>query len=377
MEGELRKILELLEAEIDLEHCQSVQERYAATMAWESTAPPLVVQAPFGEVFRLPPPWNRFRRYSYKEAFSNPAAMMQNMLLDRVVPGVLLRDDNPLAIRNDHGTIQVASVIGGSWKMFRDDYPWVGPLKSAKEIEKLLEDGLPERLTERGVVSKSLRTLEFYNEILEEYPVCRKAIQISLPDLQGPLDTAEQLWGSGIYLAFYDGEELMNRLLMMAAQVMLKLEAIYRPYTTDNRGGECVTQHGYMVPGRLLIRDDSAINISSGQYREFIRPYDAFVLERVSGGSIHFCGDGGHLVDAMLDIPGLRGLDFGQPWKLDIGEVYRKCREHKKVLTNLMPARETLVNGKAREEFPEGCVFVYHTCDHQDAAEVVKRYREN
>ena len=36
---------------------------------------------------------------------------------------ILERDDNPLAIRNDHGTIQVASLLGGDWGRHENDPP--------------------------------------------------------------------------------------------------------------------------------------------------------------------------------------------------------------------------------------------------------------
>lgn len=54
-EPELDRLLSLIDAQVDLDHC--------------------------------------------REAFDRPEAMLQNMLLDRVLPGLLLKDDNPLAIR--------------------------------------------------------------------------------------------------------------------------------------------------------------------------------------------------------------------------------------------------------------------------------------
>ena len=51
-----------------------------------------------------------------------------------------------------------------------------------------------------------------------------------------------------------------------------------------------------MIPGRFLIRGDTAIMFSPDGYAEFIRPYDESLLASMGGGAIHFCGDGQHLV---------------------------------------------------------------------------------
>jgi len=121
--------------------------------------------------------------------------MLQNMLLDRIVPAVILRDDNPMAIRNGHGTIQIASLLGGSWYMNDDNYPWVKSLGSIQTIRALLNENRDIDWT-GGVIPQSTQTLEFFHDKLSLYPQCEQAIQISLPDLQGPMDTADILWGT-------------------------------------------------------------------------------------------------------------------------------------------------------------------------------------
>lgn len=106
IEKQLEKLLQQVEEKIDMEHVAEVDQRYLKTLKYEDVdRPPLVVQPPFPERMELPPPWDEYSIYSYREAFENPAAMLQNMLLSRVVPGILIRDDSPLAVRNDHGTI--------------------------------------------------------------------------------------------------------------------------------------------------------------------------------------------------------------------------------------------------------------------------------
>lgn len=371
---QLTDLLELIEAQIDLEHCREVDERYRAALSCEEVdRPPLVCQRESGTRWQLPEPWNRFRHYTYREAFDDPCAMMQKMLLDRVVPGLILNDDNPLAIRNDHGTIQIASLIGGAWEMHGDNYPWVKSLGSTDAIRELVEadraidwDG--------GVLPQSFRTLEFYNEMLSQYPRCKVAIQVSLPDLQGPVDTADILWGSEIFLMMLQEPELVMALMDKIVRTMLAVAERYRGLAQDHLDPVANTQHGYNIPGRFMIRDDSAIMVSPDTYRDVIAPFDARLLEDVGSGTIHFCGNGQHLVEAMLEIPGLRGLDFGQAELMDIKLIYDLARPQGVALTRLIPSRAALVSGEAAREFPTGCAFVYTTGDIEDAAEVVRMY---
>ena len=376
-EEQLRRLLETVEGHIDLGHCRRVDKRYRRALGHEQVDwPPLVAQSEFGRRWALPKPWNQFEYYTYREAFHDPKAMLQNQLLGRVVPGLILKDDNPLAIRNDHGTIQIASLLGGSWYMHENDYPWVECLDSAQAVRDLAES---EQTIdwEKGVIGPSTQTLEFYRETLSHYPQCQEAIQISLPDLQGPIDTAEMLWGSDLLLALLDDPELACKLMDKIVRTMLTVSEYYRKFAHDRLEPFANTQHGYNIPGRLLIRNDSSILVSPETYRQVIAPQDSTLLEGVGSGSIHFCGNGEHLIEAMLEIPHLRGLDCGQPEMMDTERIYALCQERKVAITNLMPAREDLMSGQALRSFPTGVVHVYVTEDIEDAREVVSSYQRS
>jgi len=373
-EQELDRLLGLIDQHVDLEHCRKVDERYRLTLDCKDVdRPPLVVQVGLGPGIGLPAPWDEFRHYGYREAFDSPVKMLQNMLLNRVVPGVFLKDDSPLAVRNDHGTIQIASVLGGRWAQHEENYPWIERFPSREPLERIAASQGVDLAA--GVVPQSVETLRFYGDKLAEYSVCREAIQVSLPDLQGPLDTAELLWGSEIYYAFYDGQDLLARLLTKIVDTMLVVSEHFRGHTADRLDPTANTQHGYMIPGRLLIRDDSAIMLSPEMYAEFVQPHDARLLQGVGKGAVHFCGNGQHLIDDLLEVPGLLGVDLGQPELMDVQTIYSTCRERGVVLTNICPSREDLVGGKALRDFPTGCVLAYAADDLADAAEVVNAYQ--
>lgn len=376
IESELNRLLELIARQVDLEHCQEADERYRRALAYEEVDhPPLVIQSSLDSAMTMPAPWGEFRHYSYRQIFDSPAAMMQNMLLERVVPGLLLKDDSPLALRNDHGNLLVASALGVTWQQHEDDHPWAKPVGSPELLEAIAAVA-PGVNIQAGLLGKTRETLQFYQHKLSEHPPCQQAIQISMPDLQGPFDTAEQLWGSDIYLAFFDRAELLEQLFSTIDDTTVALAEAFRPYASDRLDPVATTQHGYMIPGRFMVRNDSSIMLSAEMYAEFARGHDAHILCKVGGGCLHFCGDGQHLIEPMLEILDLRGLDFGESWLMDLATIYAQCRERGVAITSARAPREDLVSGKSRQQFPTGVVFVYWATDLEDAKAVVRQYKE-
>jgi hypothetical protein len=376
-EHELNQLLELIEARIDWERCLENDQRYLRSLAYETVdRPPLVVQPEFGHALNLPEPWCKFHRYSYREGFDDPAAMLQNMLLGRVVPTLVVDDDGPLAIRNDHGTIQVASAVGGNWKLHDDNFPWNEHFDTLEPIEAIANATGPVDLN-AGVLPRSFATLRYYREKLAQFPLCAKAIQVSLPDLQGPFDNAEFLWGSSIYYAFGDCPELLCKLLSRLVDVTLQLHDAYKPFTYDRLDPTANTQHGYVMPGRLLLRDDSCLILSPRVYAEMVQPHDVRLLREVGLGGIHFCGNGQHMVETMSAPDVVKCLDFGQFYMMDGPLTYEVCRAHQTALLRVTPPREDLVSGKARRDYPTGVVMVYSTDNVDDARAVVQAYKSH
>ena len=373
-ERQLDELLARIADHIDLGHLGRVDGRYRDAFAFRDLdRPPLVVLTAFASQWTLPSPWDGYARYPYGDAFENPVAMMQNALLDRVVPGLILHDDSPLSIRSDHGTIQIASRLGGRWRRLGNDYPWVEPVGDLERLRQIAR-GLTQTDHVAAVGDRSVDTLKFFAHKLRTHPPCDTAIQVSLPDLQGPIDTAEQLRGSDLFLDICDDPDLVSELLARIVGAMLEAADHYRLFATDRLEPVANTQHGYVIPGRLMIRNDSAILLSPQMYIDHVREHDARLLREIGGGTIHFCGDGRHLVEPMLQIDDVLGFDLGQPHMMDSREIYRMCRPRQVVLTHLQPARDDLIAGRAQEYYPTGVVMVYNTTDIADGQQVVEAY---
>ncbi|MGE5557212.1 MAG: hypothetical protein ACM3WV_01230 [Bacillota bacterium] len=69
----------------------------------------------------------------------------------------------------------------------------------------------------------------------------------------------------------------------------------------------------------MVLRDDTAINLSEELYLEYVKPYDEKILDEFGGGCIHFRGHGRQWLAEMMKSKGLYGINFGQPPQLKFG----------------------------------------------------------
>ena len=75
--------------------------------------------------------------------------------------------------------------------------------------------------------------------------------------------------------------------------------------------------------GTILLRSDSAMNLSPELYREFSLPYDKRLLDTFGGGAIHFCGRGDHYIPDLCSLEGVYGINMSQPECNDMEVIYR------------------------------------------------------
>jgi len=124
---QLKRLLDYLEGRIDLEHCAAVAQKYRRALSYGPLdRPPLVISCVESVA--------GFEPFGYAESYDEPAKMMFNQLLSRVAMGVELGDDSPLAIRSDHGIIQVGALLGGKWCITGDNYPWMGHCDNREQL---------------------------------------------------------------------------------------------------------------------------------------------------------------------------------------------------------------------------------------------------
>jgi len=350
----VRQLLDYLESRIDLDHVAASAARQKAALNYEPVDRlPLVCYLPYEGA--------EFTPYPIPEAFYDPAKMMVNELLTgftSIYHAVDFKDDAPYCLRPNVGVTIIASMLGASIRVLEESPPWVEPFEDSDAIREIIESPLPDFSC--GLAPRVLEQYAYYRDVLDDYPACRQTFQLTLPDLQGPFDTAELLWGTGIFLAFYDEPELLTALLERITDVMLLAQRRFSQQTSESLGAGCQYQHGVGIKGAILLRCDTTLLIAPQQYREMVRPHDVRLGEELGSVAIHFCGDGSHVVDEMLAIPSLTCLDFGQSYMNDVDDIYQKAAGRQIALARVTLPDPPITAQQMSTQLPTGAVLVHH-----------------
>jgi hypothetical protein len=199
-------------------------------------------------------------------------------------------------------------------------------------------------------------------------------IKLVLPDLQGPLDTVELLRGSEVFVEMYTDPDMVQSALQAAATAQVGFARHLAPYLNDGPEGAS-HQHGVLVRGNILVRDDSSILIAPEMYREQVALHDEFVLNEMGGGGIHCCGSIDRHAEAFLSLSSVQCLDLGQPEMNDLDGIYRLAEERRTALIRLSVQEEELTSGRVLDRFPTGVSLLYGAASLQDSRRVVSQYK--
>jgi hypothetical protein len=200
-----------------------------------------------------------------------------------------------------------------------DTLPTTRCLGDTDKIRALVERGVPPLRTSLG--EKTFAFGEIWAELSRRYPNVHRYVAMYHPDLQGPLDIAELLWGSEMFYAMYDEPELVHAFLSLITDTYT---AFMERWNKTFPPREDMNAHWNLYfRGAILIRNDSAMNLSPELYDEFSVPYDQRLLSHFGGGAIHFCGRGDHYIESLAALDGLYGFNMSQPQYNDMEKIYR------------------------------------------------------
>ncbi|MFC1452118.1 hypothetical protein ACFLSJ_02085 [Verrucomicrobiota bacterium] len=229
----------------------------------------------------------------------------------------------PLSVRANYGTAILPSLFGAElFVMDRetDTLPTTWPLPGGEEgIRACIDRGIPD--ARAGLGGKVLDTTAYYLDLMRSYPRVRRYVHVYHPDVQGPMDVCEMLWGSSLFLALIETPELVKTLLELVtgayADFMREWMALVPP------AGDYAVHWSIMHKGCIMLRDDSAMNLSPSMFEEFIRPFDQRLLTEFGGGAIHFCGRGEHYIPHLGVMEDLHAINLSQPECNDMETIFR------------------------------------------------------
>lgn len=370
MNPEIERLLDHLVETLDPGRQAEIEDLHRRALTWEPVERlPLVLSYPLPEDAV-------FKPYPHSQIFDDPEKMLYNELVHawdtRIAYHDQLGDDLSCTIRCNFGCVVIASLFGGHIEQVGDNPPWIRPFETLKELERAL-DRSPLDFSQ-GWCPRVIDMYQFYQRILADYPELQKLIKLVLPDLQGPIDTAELLRGSAFYMDLYDHPDLVKQALKAISTAQVGFARYLAPYLSDGPQGFS-HQHGFMIRGNILIRDDSSIMISPEMYREQVAPHDEFVLHKLGGGGIHCCGRVDHVVEEFLALPSTSCLDLGDPQMNDLDTIYAVARERRIPLIRIQVDEEELLSGQVMERFPTGVSLLHRARSFEDAQRIMSEYR--
>jgi len=280
-----------------------------------------------GDVFspcrsRRIPPAIQWPAVRINEALEN----YQKMLLQQLAGcSTALTDGNGqlLSVRCNYGSSILPSLFGVKLFIMDDEYnclPTSEPIKDgAAGIRRLIDQGIPD-LT-GGFGARVFEMGQYFLDALSGYPKMTKYVHIFHPDMQGPMDICEVIWGSGLFLDIVDQPDLVKEFLDLITQTYIAFRKRWTklfPETTDR---SC---HWAMLhQGHIMLRDDSAMNFSPDMFAEFIAPYNQRLYREFGGGGDHFCGRGDHYIDQLTALDGLHAVNLSQPEYNDMETIFK------------------------------------------------------
>jgi hypothetical protein len=186
-------------------------------------------------------------------------------------------------------------------------------------MRRLLDQPPPD--PRAGLGTRTLEMGRRFTETLRRYPRLGRYVHVYHPDLQGPIDVCEVLWGSSLFLDVWDHPALVHAALDRITETYTRFLAAWAEGVPFR--GETAVHWSFLHRGRIMLRDDSAMNFSPAMYEEFIRPHDQRLLRACGGGAMHFCGRGDHYIARAAAMEGLHAVNLSQPECNDMETIFR------------------------------------------------------
>lgn len=214
-----------------------------------------------------------------------------------------LPGDNVPAFFPDMTPMMVPGAFGGREVVGEKGNVWLEPVvKEPEDVERL---EVPEFAVRR--IGEGFKRYEMITESADG------EVYLRPPDLQGPLSTASLLWQQDRFLmAMYDAPEAVHRLLEIVTDFLIGL--IH--YTRNTYEHVVDPFWPFIVMPTSVgcsITEDLLPLLPPDLYREFGLPCTKRMAEEFGGIYIHCCGRWEQHMDAVLEIPGLKGMDVAYP----------------------------------------------------------------
>ena len=189
----------------------------------------------------------------------------------------------------------------------------------------------------------------------------------------------ELVGATNTYLSLYESPEMVRKAVDFAFDLNVKIHRTFFDIVPDLDGGTC----GYVlpwIPGQILCESVDPFHMTSvADFEKWGAEPIMRIFREFDGGVVHLHGNGGHLLEAVCQLPGLKAIRFSNDWPriIDIlGELRRRAGDMPLTVNVSYPE---FVEALQRHTLPGGMFFnVYGEIDAYTAnkcMEVVRAYR--
>jgi hypothetical protein len=149
----------------------------------------------------------------------------------------------------------------------------------------------------------------------------KSKIPLRVINVPSPLVTASLIWD---YTSFIEAtlaypDEVHALMEKVTEATIAYIKEMFKRITNPHG----ISHEFWYVPRDMGIRvsDDTAALLSPNLYREFGVKYNGMIAQEFGGIVVHSCGNVANVAAAMMEIPGIKGLDFTIPQTQDWAKI--------------------------------------------------------
>ena len=272
-------------------------------------------------------------RFNFREQFYDKEKMLFEQLFG-LISIVRSRSDAQLNISARMGAGFLHSVLGLKQEIFEDKDPWLQQRLSKEEISKLEPNDL-ETISGRGLMPQALEYIRYFRKVLGE-----KAL-VYVDYTWGPFSLAHMIRGDKIFTDLYDDSEFVKHLMEIATALYVSGVATLKMAIGEPEN-QTFSDGFYLSNSGVWSNEDTAVLLSPSHLEEFVFPYLQKAYQPFEGAIVHFCGKADYLLEPLLELPEVKGVNLGQPsWqKLTYGQIMKMLLEKGKVYYGSWPKQE-------------------------------------
>jgi len=153
-------------------------------------------------------------------------------------------------------------------------------------------------------------------------------IAIYETDMQGPFSVASQVYDiEKFFTACYENPDEAHYLISKCTEVYIKFtKEMFKIAGDDLIPIHCMPCLYYPQSKGVALSEDLLAVVSPDFVREYINPYSQKIADEFGGVTIHTCGAMHHVIGALNEIPGLKGLNFSTS-ETDFAEMAKLAKD--------------------------------------------------